>query len=360
VTELVQARVAGTMKRKHLTVAPLEAGELILNRFRILNLLGAGGMGEVYVARQLAVGGFDREVVIKRILPRLSKSDNRVNMFLAEARLAARISHPNVVQIFDVVQTRTQHFIIMEYVKGWDLNWLVKAARVLKRPFPPEIAAWIAAGIAAGLHAAHTSVDAEGKPDPIIHRDVSPHNVLVSMQGHVKLSDFGIATASRADSLTPGDVVKGKPLYLTPEAVQGEGPKANPAMDVFALGLVLYQLLALVHPFQRRHSVLSMKALAHDEAPPPSSIVPGVPAELDAIVARALQKDPQKRYLTALEMEQALLGFIGSRGQRIDASHVAGFASGLTQDAKGVLPNSSSDDSDSDLTVEERTPNLWP
>jgi eukaryotic-like serine/threonine-protein kinase len=306
-------------------------GTGVLERYQIVRPLGAGGMAEVFIAKQAGEGGFERQVVLKRILPGLSTDTEFVDMFLMEARLAARLSHPNVVQIFDVAKDAGQYFIVMELVQGWDLALMLRACIKRKQPFPPAIAARIAADVTRGLSAAHSYIDDKGKAQPIVHRDVSPHNVLVSAHGHVKLTDFGIAKAADSLSNTPTSLVKGKAPYLAPELVRDPNLEPDPRMDLFAAGLVLYQMLTLTHPFRRDNDMATFNALLAETQPPPSLVIPGLPKEIDRIAARALAKDPAQRYQSAAQFERDLEGFNVSIGATVTAADVARFISSIPE-----------------------------
>ncbi|MBK7861051.1 MAG: serine/threonine protein kinase [Archangiaceae bacterium] len=286
-------------------------GALVMGAYQQVRALGAGRMAEVFLARQTARAGGEVEkiVVVKRILPGFAVDRGFVDMFLTEARRAAQVSHPNVVQIHEVGSEDEQFFIVMEYVAGLDLSTLLERAEQAGRPCPVPVAARIAAGIAAGLHAAHTSVDAHGAPQPIIHRDLGPHNVIVSRDGAVKVTDFGIARAAEVMMHTPTSLLKGNTPYIAPELIRGAGAGAiSPQNDVFAAGLVLYQLLTSQHPFQRDSELSTFAALIEEEAPPPSARRREAPVALDAIVARAIAKSRDHRYPDARALAVALEG----------------------------------------------------
>nr|UXE44856.1 serine/threonine-protein kinase PknD [uncultured bacterium] len=317
-----QARMTDVTPTKD-RIVNLSSGAMVLGRYQLVRPIGAGGMAEVFLARQTAVGGFDRNVVVKRILPGLAVDSNFVEMFLQEARLAARLSHPNIAQIFDVGVDAGQYYIVMEYVRGWDLNAVLKANATMAAPCPPRIAARIAADIAAGLHAAHSYTDAMGKPQPIIHRDVSPHNVLMSIDGHVKLTDFGIAKAADSSSLTPTSLLKGKTSYMAPEQIRSARTPPDPRADIFAAGLIFYQLLTRLHPFRRNTELATFKALMQEKAAPPSQLVRGIPQKLDIISARAMASEPADRYATASAFENDLADFIVSTGASVSAADVS-------------------------------------
>jgi tRNA A-37 threonylcarbamoyl transferase component Bud32 len=188
------------------------------SRYRVIRPLGAGGMAEVFLAEQSGLEGFKKKVVLKRILPNLSTNEEFIRMFLQEARTAARINHPNVVQIFDLGQEGKRYYMAMEYVRGWDLRAITNASHLSGRPIPIEIALRIGADLCAGLHAAHTCVDEQHKAG-IIHRDVSPHNVLVSHEGAVKITDFGISKVEDSSIGTRPGMLKGKIFYMAPEQI---------------------------------------------------------------------------------------------------------------------------------------------
>lgn len=283
-------------------------------RYEILRSLGRGGMAEVFLARQLSLGGFSKTVVLKRILAQLGMDPKFVEMFLQEARLAARISHPNVVEIFDVGQVGTQYFIAMEYVQGTDLSRLLQTATRLNEPMPIELAARVAADVAAGLHAAHTCVNEKGQSMPIIHRDVSPHNVLISVDGRVKLTDFGIAKAADSGDRTPTHTIKGKLSYLAPEQVRpGMGPIDTRA-DIFPLGLMFFQCATLEHMFRRDTEYATLWALLNEPIKTISDFR-SAPPMADAILTRALSKTPLQRYQTARVMQNELEALIVSTGK---------------------------------------------
>jgi serine/threonine protein kinase len=291
-----------------------QTGERHIGRFAVLGSLGVGGMGEVYLARQDGLGGFEKQVVLKSILPHLGRDTHFVKMFLQEARLAARLNHPNVVQIFDVGQSGDTYYIAMEFVRGADLNFLIRGARRLSRPFPVEVALRIAADACAGLHAAHTYRADDGTPMPIIHRDVSPHNVLLSLDGHVKVTDFGIAKAPDVADHTPADTVKGKIPYLAPE--QLFGAQVDARSDLYSLTVVLYQMLTLEHPFRRENDATTIAAIMESKPAKASTIRPDLPAEVERLLEWGLKKQPDERVQTAHQFQLFIESVLGSQGDR--------------------------------------------
>ncbi len=309
-------------------------------RFTLLELLGIGGMAEVYRAQQTGLAGFEKTVVVKRILPHLAREARFVSMFLEEARLAARITHPNVVQIYDIGQTDDGCFyIVMEHIAGWDLSQLARFATRLDRPFPFHLAAKICSDLASALEAAHSATDLQGSPTPIIHRDVSPHNVLISRDGAVKLTDFGIAKALESGALTPTATLKGKLAYLAPEVALGTAAIDTRA-DLFPIGIILYQLLTLKKLFQRSSDYATVHALLHDRIAPLRELVPGVPPVLEEIALRALARDPEARYPTARQLRDDLEDFLGSCNMVASPTALADYIGRLVDDAGSAKPES--------------------
>ena len=293
-----------------------------VGRYELVELIGKGGMAEVHLGKQLLLDGFERRVAVKRILRELAADAELVEMFLDEARIAARLSHPNVVQILDLGKHGDDPYIVMEYVQGADLDTLIQAGAGDDEPCMPfEIAARVVADAASGLQAAHAWRDERGKPSPIIHRDVSPQNVLVSVDGHVKLSDFGVAKAAGSRAQTSPGQRKGKIPYSAPEYLKGA--PATVRSDVFSLGIVLYQCIAREHPFARDKVVDSLQAILNGEMVPLDVHRPDIPPALDAIVRRALAVDPDERYESAFEMEGALETFLSDYGRPASSAFVA-------------------------------------
>ncbi|MBA3394368.1 MAG: serine/threonine protein kinase [Deltaproteobacteria bacterium] len=287
---------------------PTAHPDRIAGKYQILARIGIGGMAEVFLAKQHGLRGFEKRVALKRILPMLASSDNFIDMFLREARLAAQISHPNVVQIFDLCTDDGNHFIAMEYVAGWDLRAVLKATQVLALRIPVAFACRVAADVCAGLHAAHSLTNDTGGACGLVHRDISPPNLLLSMQGAVKVSDFGIAKAVGAAGgagvgTRPG-VLKGKLAYMAPEQIDPEHGPIGYHTDIYAVGLVLYEMLSGIAPFRRDDEVAAMRA-AH-EAIVPAMARTDLPPTLTAILARALSRSIADRYAAAIDMQHDL------------------------------------------------------
>lgn len=283
-------------------VEPLASGTL-LGKYRLLSRLAVGGMAEIYLALSGGIKGFEKYVVIKRILPQLSAQKNYVTMFLDEARLAASLQHANIAQVYDVGEQDGSFFFTMEYVHGVDLRALLDVARENKEPIPIDYAITIAVDVAAGLHYAHEHADAKGEPLGLVHRDVSPSNVLVSYDGCVKLVDFGVAKATTQQSETRDGSIKGKLRYMSPEQVRGE--PLDRRSDIFSLGILIYELTTGSALFEG-NDLTVMNLIAFEDAPKPSLRFPAYPAELERIVLKALSRDRQQRYDTAEAMQLEL------------------------------------------------------
>ncbi|WP_199741952.1 serine/threonine-protein kinase, partial [Corallococcus sp. CA047B] len=272
-------------------------------RVQIIRRLGQGGMAEVFLAKQQGVKGFEKFVVMKKILAQFAENPEFVDMLFAEARANARLTHPNIVQTFDVGVTDGVAYILMEYVRGPDLKRLLTELRRKGMALPLEHALRIVAEVAAGLHYAHSYVDPSGTAHPVVHRDVSPHNVLVSLDGAIKLSDFGIAKV-QGEEQTQAGVIKGKISYLSPEAASGR--PLDWRNDVFALGVVLFELLTGQLPFRRDHDAATLAAIVREPAPVPSQLRPHIPQDVSDLILRALVKDPARRTPTAAAMREEI------------------------------------------------------
>lgn len=276
-------------------------------RYEIIRLLGVGGMAEVYVAKQSGVASFEKRVVLKRILPSLARDPSFVEMFLQEARTAAQISHANVVQINDLGYDGQHYFIAMEYVRGWDLRALLNACASLDRPVPVDVACHILSDVCAGLSAAHHCVLDSGEVIRIVHRDVSPHNILVSRAGVGKLTDFGVSKVYRGTEVgTQSGMLKGKVLYMAPEQIDPTRGVTDHRADIFAAGVVLYEVLSGAPPFKRESEFRTLSAVLGDDLPSIRSVRSDVPGEIEQVLFDALERDPDKRLSTISEMKERL------------------------------------------------------
>jgi eukaryotic-like serine/threonine-protein kinase len=262
-------------------------------------------MAEIFLAQSHGPEGFEKQVVIKRIRSALADDPSFVQMFIAEARVASKLNHANVVHIFDFDQHEDSYYLAMEYVRGKSLAEVHRRARTLGRPFPPVLAAQIALEVARGLAYAHRLTD-HGQSLGLVHRDVTPHNVLISYEGTVKLTDFGIAKASNRAS-TAG-MLKGKFAYMSPE--QSRGDPVDSRTDIFALGITLWELLTGGRLFDGDSDVAVLRAVQEREIVSPSSVNPAVEPALAEVVLAALQRDPSRRIQSAGELERRLLTYV--------------------------------------------------
>jgi eukaryotic-like serine/threonine-protein kinase len=298
----------------------LEAGTPI-GKYVIKRKLAEGGMAEIYLAASTGPEGFEKEVVIKRVRSFLSGDEGFVQMFIAEARLASLLNHANVVQIFDFDKHEDSYYLAMEYVRGCSLWDLRKRCREKGVVVPPVLVAHIGAQVAAGLHYAHRLKDAEGMPLHLVHRDVTPHNVLLSLDGAVKLTDFGIAKAG--NKLTQPGMLKGKFAYMSPEQARGEAVDAR--TDVFALGVVLWEMLTGGRLFDGDSEIAVLRAVQESVIASTARLNPDVPEELDEVVAIALERDPEARYPSAGELERALAQCVLRHARSVDDTDVGTF-----------------------------------
>jgi serine/threonine-protein kinase len=301
-------------------------------KYTLLRKLAQGGMAELFLALQKSVAGFEKLIVIKRILPAMNSDKAFIDMLLHEARIAATLSHPNIVQIFDVGQVDGTYFIAMEHVHGEDIRSIVRQMKKKGYPtFPREHALGIVMGMCAGLAYAHERTDLDGSQLNIVHRDISPQNVVVTFSGDVKIVDFGIAKSdNKGIDQTKSGKLKGKVPYMSPE--QARGDQIDARSDVFATGVMLFELTTGRRLFKGASEYETLKLICDRDYPRPSQIVANYPPALERIVMRALEKDRDERYQSAREMQHDLEGFI--REERVAVSTVAlnEFMQGLFED----------------------------
>ncbi len=293
---------AGPQRTRHL--APGDK----LGKYEVIRQIAIGGMAELYLARTVGFEGFEKLVVIKRILPQYVTNAAFVEMFLDEARLAATLHHTNVAQVHDIGVEDGDYFFAMEYVHGEDLDHIQVAAEEQGVPLSLDAALTLVSGLCAGLHYAHDKANA-------IHRDVSPSNVLVSYDGAVKLVDFGIARLASRPGTTEGGL-KGKISYMSPEQCRSHA-QLDRRSDLYAVGTILYQLTTGQLPFKGETEYQILHQIVNEDAPPPSALVPSYPAHLERIVLRALARDPDRRYATALELQADVEDFAHETRLRI-------------------------------------------
>ncbi|MHB8876965.1 MAG: serine/threonine protein kinase [Myxococcaceae bacterium] len=313
-----------------------------LGKYRLLKLIAAGGMGEVFLAKSEGPAGFAKTFVIKCILRHLATDPTFVDMFLNEARLAALLSHPNIVQIFELGQEEGTYFIAMEYVRGRSLKALKQKLYERRELFSPVLAARLCAQALQGLHYAHTLTDEAGAPLHVVHRDISPDNVLVSVDGQVKLVDFGIAKAANAVSTTRTGTIKGKYAYMAPE--QLTGATVDGRTDVYSMGVVLYELMTGSRPYSAPTEPSLINTILTTRPTPPRERNPELPAVLGDIIMTAMEKDPSARYATAEDMAQALEEFITQSGTALTQGHIGKFVKELFGDeiTQGPITSSGS------------------
>jgi phosphate/phosphite/phosphonate ABC transporter binding protein len=280
------------------------SGVTRLGKFDLLARIAKGGMAEIFLARQHGVIGFSRLVVVKRILAHLAEEAHFVQMFLEEARLAALISHPNVVQIHDVGQHDGSYYIAMEFVSGVSVSAMSRMARERKIPLPYYVAAEIIAQACEGLHAAHELRGEDGRLLGVVHRDISPHNLMVSEGGVVKLLDFGIAKAQDTSIKTRTGTIKGKYPYMSPEQCRGE--PLDRRTDLFSLGVSFHELVMARRLFQRSTDLMTLKAITEEPIPIPSEVRSDVPSPMSEVILRSLARSVDERYQTAREMGAAI------------------------------------------------------
>ncbi|MDP3235991.1 MAG: protein kinase [Myxococcales bacterium] len=298
-----------------------------IGRYVVRRRLAEGGMAEVYLAQATGPEGFSKDVVIKVVRSFLASDQQFVDMFINEARLSSRLNHANVVQIFDFGKHEQSYFIAMEYVRGTSLFDLRKRCRDRGIPFPPTLVAEIGAQVARGLQYAHSLAD-KGKSLGIVHRDVTPHNVLLSFDGAVKLTDFGIAKASTTHT-APG-VLKGKFAYMAPEQARGE--MVDSRTDIFALAVVLWEMLTGGRLFDGDSELAVLRAVQESLIAPPSRLNPDVPAELSDIILKALSRPPHERHSTAFEFERALATFVLRAAKSVEDTSVSLFLQQVYRD----------------------------
>ncbi|MFW5875837.1 MAG: serine/threonine protein kinase [Myxococcota bacterium] len=290
-------------------------------RYRVVERLEAGGMAEVFKGEATSVQGFKKRVAIKRVLPHLAQNKNFIGMFLDEARLGARLNHANIVTVFDIGAADNTYFIVMEFVDGGNLKSIMEALRKQGRTFPAKEAIYIAMETLHGLSYAHELTNEEGELMHLVHRDMSPPNILLSKRGEVKVTDFGLAKATTQLEKTDPGVVKGKFSYLSPEAALGQDVDAR--ADVFALGVVLWEMLAGRRLFLGETDYQTVKLVQQANVPSISKLNPEVDEEFEQVLNGALTRDPNDRYQSAAEFGDALAGYLFSHRMKVTSYDIA-------------------------------------
>jgi serine/threonine-protein kinase len=280
-------------------------GGLAFGRYRLIKRLAYGGMGEIFLGRHEGVGGFDRLLVIKRLLTHYRSDTSIVTMFFDEARLQALMNDRHIVQIWDMGEVDGQYFIAMEYVSGPSMRGLIDRLKKSGQHIHPAHAVDLFVQVCRGLSYAHNLVDGTGKPLQLVHRDVNPHNVLIGYTGEAKIIDFGIAKSEMSGVNTQTGTIKGKFAYMSPEQARAE--PLDRRSDIFALGICLYELLTTKNPFYRKNVVLSLEAICQANPPTVEELRPAV-AALSPVVERCLMKEPDERFADCAELSDALMG----------------------------------------------------
>ena len=279
---------------------PASAVGTLFGQYELMEVISTGGMAEVFKARMKGVEGFQKIVAIKRILPHLTENDEFVTMFIDEAKLAAQLQHPNIIHIYDLGKIERSYYIAMEYIDGRDLRTLLRGLEEKRQRLPLGLALYIASRLAAALDYAHRKRDFQGRAMALVHRDVSPQNVLISLDGDIKLCDFGIAKAASKASHTRAGALKGKLQYMSPE--QAWGKDLDHRSDIFSLGLVLYEMVTGRKAFAGDSELSILEQVRSPKLATPREIDPSVPPEVERIIVRALDANRDARYQTAAEL----------------------------------------------------------
>lgn len=282
--------------------------------YLLLDRINIGGMAEVFRGKQVGVEGFERLVALKRILPSVSSDPDFIDMFVDEAKIAVQLQHANIAQTYDLGKVGEQYYIALEYVSGVDLRTMWDRARKRKRLLPVAMSVYIVQKMCEGLDAAHRKTDDSGRPIGLVHRDVSPHNVLCSFEGEIKIIDFGIAKVANKVSKTQAGALKGKFGYMSPEQIRGV--ELDRRSDIFTVGTVLYELLVGRRLFRGTSDFSVLEKIRKVEFRPPSELNPRLDPELETIVMKALQKDRDARYPHASDMAEDLSRYLFSTDQR--------------------------------------------
>lgn len=291
-------------------------------KYKILEKLDSGGMAEVYVAQSEALRGFKKRVAIKRILPHLTKNQKFVQMFLDEARLSLQLEHANIVSVFDLGKADAAYFIVMEYVDGTNLKKVIESHMRARRTLPVEQSIYVMREVCEALSYAHELVDmSSGEPLGIVHRDVSPPNILISKRGEIKMVDFGLAKAtSQLEETDPG-VVKGKFSYLSPEGASGLN--VDRRADIFSVGILLFELLTGQRLFYGESDYHTVELVRKAEVPRITSLNPAIPADMEGILGRALAKNPEDRYQHARDLSEDLTRLLYTHGKPVTKGDIS-------------------------------------
>jgi serine/threonine protein kinase len=305
-------------------------------RYHLLEKLESGGMAEVFLGEATSVQGFKKRVAIKRVLPHLASHTNFIGMFLDEARLGARLSHANIVSVFDIGKSDNSFFIVMEFVDGTNLKKIMETLRVKQEPFPLKDVIYIAMEACRGLSYAHELLDDDGNPVDLVHRDVSPPNILISKRGEVKVTDFGLAKARTQLERTDPGVVKGKFSYLSPEVATGQ--EVDERADIFALGVCIWEMLAGRRLFLGDTDYETVQAVSNADVPSLVGVHPEVDPQFEALVLKALARDPADRFPRARELGDALASYLFHHQMKVTSWDIASLVKAALERQKSVPP----------------------
>ena len=321
--------------------------------YHIVRHIGGGGMAQIYQAKTKGLAGFEKHLALKVINPEYANEQRFIQMLIDEAKITVGLSHVNIAQVFDLGQCNGIYYIAMEFVDGLDVLEFVNGLHGMGRRLPIEAVAYIGRQICSGLHYAHTRKDKTGKPLNIVHRDISPQNILVSRAGEVKVVDFGIAKAAGMSSKTQAGVIKGKVNYMAPEQVMGQ--KADRRTDIFSVGVVVWESLTSQMVYSADNMGELVAAVRKAEIPPPSSVRPEIPPQLDQIVAKALHPNTKERFQSAHQFQVELTKFLSTYAPDYSGSDVAHLVEEvLSRKGRGQQqPAVVSDEVDADLLGDE-------
>lgn len=301
---------------------PQAKGRVIpFGKYLLLERLAVGGMAEVFLSKSFGIEGFEKIIAIKRILPTMAEDEDFIEMFIDEAKIAGQLNHANVVPIYELGKIGDSHYIAMEYVWGKDLLQIMNRFRRMRKRMPPAMVAFVASRMCEALEYAHTKRDRAGKPLNLIHRDISPQNILVSYEGAVKLIDFGIAKAASRTTKTQAGVLKGKFGYMSPEQVRGL--PIDHRSDIFAVGTCMYEMLTADRLFLGESDFSTLEKVRHATVSPLSEMVPGIPPQLEEVIMKALSREPADRWQSAGELQEALQEFLATQRPPFTTSKLA-------------------------------------
>ena len=300
------------------------------DKYILVEKIASGGMAEIHLAYKEGLDGFEKYLVIKKVLPNLASQKSFVSMFLNEAKLAAQLNHPNIVQIYELGKAKDVHFIAMEFVHGRDMRQVFPRTVARGIPFPMEYALKIVSDVCEGLHYAHTKTDSFGRPLNIVHRDITPENILVSFEGSVKITDFGIAKAATQIEHTKAGEIKGKLSYMSPEQCGGEN--LDPRSDIFTLGTILYEWLTGYKLFSGDNEAAIIRSILESKIYPPSFFKDDIPSDVEKIVMKCIEPDPSNRYSDAREVQYDIDSFLSSHSFNPSNFHLANFIKQLFEE----------------------------